>query len=347
MINNLKRIYDDYVSNNFINSDKKQLKILEYFEQIWNQNQKLNFLSKSKKIKGIYLHGPSGSGKTFLINLFINNILKSKKYHFNHFMINLHAFIDNHTKKNIALENYINIIAKKYKVVFIDELHIFNIVDALLVKKIFSNFKKNKVFVLVSSNFKPQDLYKNGLQRDDFIPFISYLEENFKIMQLNNHKDYRRQMLNQSKTYFTPINDQTYDEFKKLFNRFVDKGSIFIKKIQSKSRLIRLEKCTTNIAFCSFDELCKTNLGHTDYINLAKSFRLFFISKVPKFTESESDQCRRFISLIDMLYNEGCSVVILAAKPINRLCAINTLNKEFLRTASRLYEMTIINPSKK
>jgi Predicted ATPase len=95
MINNLKRIYDDYVSNNFINSDKKQLKILEHFEQIWNQNQKLNFLSKSKKIKGIYLHGPSGSGKTFLINLFINNILKSKKYHFNHFMINLHAFIDN------------------------------------------------------------------------------------------------------------------------------------------------------------------------------------------------------------------------------------------------------------
>ena len=317
MANNLKKIYDDYVSNNFINSDKKQLEILEQFEKIWKQNQKLNFLSKFKKINGIYLFGPVGNGKTFLINLFINNILNSKKYHFNHFMINLHAFINNHKKKETALENYINVISKKYKVIFIDELHIFNIVDALLVKKIFFYFKKNKVFILISSNFKPQDLYKNGLQRNDFIPFISYLEENFKIMHLSNQKDYRRQMLNQSKTYFTPINDQTYDEFKKLFNRFVDQGSIFIKKIQSKSRIIRLEKCTANITFCYFDELCKKNLGHEDYINIAKSFRLIFISKVPKFTELETDQCRRFISLIDMLYDEGCSVVILAAEPVN------------------------------
>ena len=153
-------------------------------------------------------------------------------------------------------------------------------------------------------------------------------------------------MLNQSKTYFTPINEKTSKEFKKLFERFVDKSQIHIRKIKTKSRDIRFEKCTANIAFCSFSELCATNLGHGDYHNIAKAFNLLFINNIPLFEDSISDQCRRFISLIDMLYEQECSVVILADKPINKLCQINILDKEFKRTASRLYEMTIIDTRK-
>ena len=156
-------------------------------------------------------------------------------------------------------------------------------------------------------------------------------------------KDYRRKMLNQSKTYFTPINNQTSKEFKNLFDKFVDKGEIHIKKVRTKSRDIRFEKCTSNIVFCSFLELCKNNLAHEDYLNIAKTFQLIFISKVPVFDNSISDQCRRFISLIDMLYDQQCTVVLLAEQPISKLCQIKNLNKEFERTASRLYEMTIIN----
>ena len=154
-------------------------------------------------------------------------------------------------------------------------------------------------------------------------------------------------MLNQSKTYFTPINEETNREFNKLFNRFVDKNQIHIQKIQTKSRIIRFEKCTSNIAYCQFKDLCLVNLAHDDYRNIASTFSLIFISSVPQFTPTESDQCRRFISLIDMLYDQQCSVVLLAEYPINELCKINNLTKEFERTTSRLYEMTIIGSAKK
>ena len=343
MNKDVKKIYKDFVSNNFITFDPKQLEAIKIFDNIFNKYKKINFFNYSDKSYGIYVYGSVGIGKTFIINLFIQNIKHSKKFHFNHFMINLHAFINNHNNKKNALEIFIRNLSKNYKILFIDEMHIFNIVDALLIKKIFLLFKKYKIFILISSNFEPNELYKDGLQRNDFIPFIEFIEKNFKILNLKDIRDYRRQMLNQSKTYFTPINKNSNYEFKKLFKKFVDEDEIHIKKIQSKSRIIRFEKCTSNIAFCSFKELCVANLAHEDYNNIAKTFSLIFISHIPKLTLNESDQCRRFISLIDMLYEQGCSVVILADQPINNLCDIKNLKKEFKRTISRLYEMTIIN----
>ena len=346
MKNNLIKIYNNFVDNNFIIYDQTQIETLKIIENTWQLSNKINFFTKSKKFNGIYVYGSVGIGKTFIINLFIQNTKESKKIHFNHLMINLHAFI-NSNKNQSSLEIYIKKIVKKFSIIFIDELHIFNIVDALLIKKIFILFKKYRIFILISSNFSPDELYKDGLQRNDFLPFIEFIETNFRIINLKQMKDYRRQMLNQSKTYFSPINTETTNEFVNLFNRFVDKGELHIKKIKSNSRIIRFDKSTANIVFCSFKELCDTNLAHQDYYKIAEVFSLIFIKNVPLFSNSNSDQCRRFISLIDMLYDQQCSVVILAEQPINKLCNITRLEKEFERTASRLYEMTIINPNKK
>ena len=346
MINGILKSYNDYVTNNFIKYDKKQVNLLKELNKTWVDSNRIQLFSKVKKYNGIYVYGSVGIGKTFLLNLFIKDIKDTQKIHFNHFMINLHTFINGNNKEN-GLEVYIKKFSKNSKILFIDELHIFNIVDALLIKKIFILFKKYKIFILTSSNFIPSDLYKNGLQRNDFLPFIKFLEDYFKIINLDDIRDYRREMLNQSKTYFTPINEETSFEFNKLFDRFVEKSQIHIKKVRTKSRDIRFEKCTSNIAFSSFKSLCDSNLAHEDYHNIAKTFKLIFISNVPFFDDSTSDQCRRFISLIDMLYVQKCSVVILAEKSINNLFYIKSLNKEFARTASRFYEMTIINSKKK
>ena len=181
------------------------------------------------------------------------------------------------------------------------------------------------------------------MQRNDFLPFIEYITEFFEVIHLDQTVDYRRLMLNQSKTYFTPVNNQTTIEFNKLFDRFVDIKNIYSRKIKTGSREIILEKCTNNIAYCSFNVLCNNNLGNEDYKNIAKEFNLIFIRNIPQFLESQSDQCRRFIGLIDMLYEQKRSVVILAEYPINQLCKIPKLLKEFERTSSRLYEMTIIS----
>ena len=214
-----------------------------------------------------------------------------------------------------------------------------------MIKKIFNILEENNIFVMTSSNFQPNDLYKNGLQRADFLPFIQHIKESYDVINVASEIDYRRLTLNQSKTYFTPINKDTEDEFNSLFNRLVDINNLTTKKIEIKSREIHFAKCSANVAYCTFDFICNANLAHDDYANIAKEFKLIFIEKIPKMTNDYSDQCRRFISLIDMLYENKCSVVILAENPISSLCQISNLSKEFERTASRLYEMTIIQSS--
>ena len=122
-------------------------------------------------------------------------------------------------------------------------------------------------------------------------------------------------------------------------------SSLISKTIKTNSRSFVIDRCSANVALCSFNLLCASNLAHEDYKNVAESFSLIFISGIPELTNDKIDQCRRFISLIDMLYNQNCSTVLLAQNPISSLCKIPSLSKEFKRTASRLYEMTIIQPS--
>jgi len=337
--------YNSFVENHFINKDSQQIEVLQKIYNTWSNNQQNNYFFKQKKTKGVYVYGSVGTGKTFLLNLFYQNTKVGKKIHFNHLMNEVHNTININQGRDKKLEDYVKQLSKKINVFFIDELHIFNIVDALIVKKLFILFDKYKIFVLVSSNFHPQNLYLDGLQRSDFIPFIDLILNSFELIQLNNSKDYRRLALNQLKTYFTPINNETKEEFNKLFERFVDRSLLDSQKVKTKSREIVFNNCSANVALCSFDSLCAVNLAHEDYKNIASRFSLLFIENIPKFTDEFADQCRRFISLIDMLYEQNCSTVLLAATPITSLCRINKLVKEFERTASRLYEMTIIKPS--
>ncbi|MDA9748800.1 cell division protein ZapE [Pelagibacteraceae bacterium] len=336
--------YNSFVENNFIKSNESQLDVLKKIETIWNNNNKTNLFSNSNKKNGIYLYGKVGTGKTFLLNLFYQNSKVGTKIHFNNLMIEIHRFTKDSSSKDEAIEDYIKNLGKKFKILFVDEMHIFNIVDALIIKKIFFFLSKYKIFLIISSNFYPDDLYKDGLQRNDFLPFIDLIKKNYEIINININTDYRRETLNQSKTYFTPINQETNNEFNKLFNRFVDNSHITSISVKSNSREIIFNKCSSNILMTDFDEICEDNLSHIDYNNIAKTFKLIFLNNVPEFKQEKKDSCRRFISLIDMLYENNCSIVILATKPINSLNNINTLAEEFKRTASRLYEMTIVKP---
>ena len=338
--------YNSFVENNFIKSNSIQVDVLKKINKIWDNNKKTNFFLGNKKKNGVYLYGKVGTGKTFLLNLFYQNSKVGKKIHFNNLMIKIHEVVKNSSNKDEAIENYIKDIGKKFKLLYIDEMHIFNIVDALIIKKIFFFLMKYKIFIIISSNFHPDELYKDGLQRNDFIPFIELIKNNCSIIDININTDYRRETLNQSKTYFTPINQETKEEFNKLFNRFVDESHLTSIKVITNSREIIFDKCSSNILMTDFNKICEDNLSHQDYINIAKTFKLIFLNNVPEFQTQKKDSCRRFISLIDMLYENNCSIVILASKPISSLNTIHSLSEEFTRTASRLYEMTIVQPSK-
>ena len=338
--------YNSFVENNFIKSNKLIIKILNKVNSIWKANKRNNLFSMNKKIAGVYLYGKVGTGKTFLLNLFYQNSKVGKKIHFNNLMIKIHDAVKNSSNKDEAIEEFIKDISRKFRLLYIDEMHIFNIVDALIIKKIFFFLSKYKIFSIISSNFHPDDLYKDGLQRNDFLPFIEFIKNKYEIINININTDYRRETLNQSKTYFTPINQETKNEFHKLFNRFVDEVHLTTIKVNSNSREIEFNKCSSNILMTNFNKICEENYSHQDYINISKKFKLIFLEDVPEFNEEKKDSCRRFISLIDMLYENNCSIIILAAKPISNLCNIKSFSEEFARTASRLYEMTIIKPTK-
>ena len=338
--------YNSFVENNFIKTSEAQLEVLNKLNSVWNKSKKNSLFVNPKKKDGVYLYGSVGTGKTFLLNLFYQNSKVGKKIHFNNLMIEIHDVVQRSSNKDKAIEEYIKNISKSFKILFIDEMHIFNIVDALIIKKIFFLLSRQKIFLIISSNFKPDDLYKDGLQRNDFIPFIELIKNNFETININHNTDYRRQTLNQSKTYFTPINNETQQEFEILFNKFVDNTHLTTITIKTKSREIVFNKCSSNILMTDFKKLCEENFSHQDYINISKNFNIIFLKNVPELNDQKKDSCRRFISLIDMLYENKCSIVILAAKPISTLNLIQSLNEEFKRTASRLYEMTIVQPTK-
>ena len=169
--------YNGFVSNNFIKKDINQTNLLNKISLVWDQYNKKNlFFSKNKKI-GIYVYGSVGTGKTFLLSLFSQYSKVGKKIHFNHLMNRIHDTINSNENKSKKLESFIKEFCKDIKILFIDELHIFNIVDALLIKKIFNILEENNIFVMTSSNFQPNDLYKDGLQREQFIPLIDLIEK--------------------------------------------------------------------------------------------------------------------------------------------------------------------------
>ena len=200
--------YKGFVSNNFIKKDINQIDLLNKISFAWDQYNKNNlFFSKKKKI-GVYVYGSVGTGKTFLLSLFSQYSKVGKKIHFNHFMNSIHEAINTNENKNKKLEIFIKEYCKAIRVLFIDELHIFNIVDALLIRKIFLLLEENNIFVMTSSNFKPGDLYKDGLQRSDFMSFIKHIMENYDVIGVDSETDYRRLTLNQSKTYL-PLSIET------------------------------------------------------------------------------------------------------------------------------------------
>ncbi len=148
--------YNSFVENNFIKSNETQIDVLKKINSVWNTNKKIKFFLGNKKKDGIYLYGKVGTGKTLLLNLFYQNSKVGKKIHFNNLMLKIHDVVKNSANKNEAIESFIKDLGQKYKLLYIDEMHIFNIVDALIIKKIFFFLKKYKIFIIISSNFSPR-----------------------------------------------------------------------------------------------------------------------------------------------------------------------------------------------
>ena len=344
----MKKIFLKYCSINKFQQNDKQIKTLDLIINFYKKNSVLknnflNLFSKSDKKLGFYLYGDVGVGKTMLINFFFNNLkIPKKRIHFNEFMISFHDFRHDYKlkEKNNSIEIFVKKLKKKANIIYLDEFQVTNIVDAMILGKLFETIFKENIKILITSNTKIENLYKDGLQRDQFLPFINIFK-NFCIEhELVIDKDYRKSGASTLERFFYPVNEKTSFKINQIFRQLTKKKINKPIQLKIKGRLFTINSFFEGFARFNFNDLCSVNLGAEDYLIIAEKCNFVTIDNVPNFNEDNAAQQQRFITLIDIFYEKKISIMISAHFNQENFTSSKMLNIPYKRTVSRLFELT-------
>ncbi|XP_060938138.1 AFG1 like ATPase a [Limanda limanda] len=298
------------------------------------------FFTKPKPPQGFYIFGDVGTGKTMVMDMFYSYVEteKKKRVHFHGFMLDVHKRI--HRLKQSMPKRKAGKMAKSYDpiapvaeeiseeacVLCFDEFQVTDIADAMIVKQLFENLFLNGVVVVATSNRPPEDLYKNGLQRVNFVPFIAVLQKYCETLRLDSGIDYRRRNRpSAGKLYFLSSEPDVEATLDKMFDELAFKQNDITRPrvMNILNRKVRLNKARGTIADCTFEELCDRPLGASDYLEISRLFDTLFIRHIPLLTLNKKTQARRLITLVDALYDHKVRVVILADHPLEDLFVLD------------------------
>ncbi len=296
---------------------------------------------QAKPVRGLYLWGDVGRGKTWLMNLFYEELAIKKKYriHFHHFMLDIHGKLGALKNQKDPLQKIAKNLAKKYKVLCIDEFIVTNITDAMILSELLHALFKYQVCLLATSNRVPDDLYLNGLQRERFLPAIELIKTHTEVFHLDGGIDHRTSLLEQSDVYCFPIVDNTHQQITQRMLELSITPVIKNKTLIILNREIKTISCSDEIVWFDFNNICTAPRAAQDYIELAQQFNTVIISNIPVMDEYDDDKARRFIYLIDELYDRNVKLIASAFAEPEKLYKGNMLEFAFHRTSSRLIEM--------
>ena len=314
------------------------MNLLEKF--LNNRETILSRLIKKKEKLCFYLYGEVGVGKTMLLNFAFDKLnIRKYRQHFNEFMINFHNF--RHEKKDSnTITAFVKELKKKYDLIYLDEFQVTNIVDAMILGKLFEVIFEEKIKIIITTNIKLHDLYKDGLQRDQFLPFISIIE-NFSLQkELQIKDDYRTKNNKNLQQIFFPLNEKTSFRINQKFREFTRNINKESKIVTTKGRNFVINNFYSGIARFKFKDLCDNNLGAEDYINISNICKHMFIEEIPNFNNENSNQQLRFITMIDILYEKKIRLTLSIDENLNNLSSSNKHSEVFKRTISRIFEMT-------
>ena len=298
--------------------------------------------------RGLYIFGPAGRGKSMLMDLFFEGAPSSKKrrVHFHEFMIELHDTIhawrqspDKPKDEVDPLPRIAHEIAGKSALLCFDEFHVTNIADAMMLGRLFEGFFDAGVVVVATSNFAPDDLYMNGLQRDRFLPFIDLLKQKLDVLELSSPTDYRQARLSRMQVYHTPLGDEADCALDLAFGELTDGARVGDEMLTVKGREIEVMRTARGVAYFYFEELCQRALGAEDYIAVGDRFHTVVLNGIPQMSPEMRNEAKRFMNLIDVLYEKKVNLVAAADTQPDGLHADGTHAFEFQRTVSRLMEM--------
>tara|TARA_A100001234_G_scaffold219857_1_gene231574 strand:+ start:102 stop:1160 length:1059 start_codon:yes stop_codon:yes gene_type:complete len=346
MLKNLEDKFNQYCNSKNFEINENQFLVIKKLQDYYKKNFKsyfLKFFSKDYFKKGFYLYGDVGVGKTMILNFFFDHIKEKKlRLHFNEFMLSFHDFV--HERKDQKEENVINLFVKDLKLkaslIYFDEFQVTNIVDAMILGRLFENIFKENIKVILTSNIKISELYMDGLQRDQFKPFIKIMEEKSIEHKLEIEDDYRKSKDNQKQRYFFPLNQETNFKINKFFRTITKDKKITPKILTVKGRSFKINNFYEGISRFNFKELCDQNLGAEDYLEIAKNSNFIVIENIPQFNDINSNQQLRFITLLDVIYDKKIPISVTANQSLDKFTSSKSLENEFKRTISRLYELT-------
>lgn len=292
--------------------------------------------------KGLYIQGEVGRGKTMLMDLFCAHagIEPKRRTHFHAFMQDIHARL--HEARRGAKDPLLtvaNAVAAEARLLCLDEMQIADIADAMIVGRLFDILLARGSVVVTTSNLKPADLYKDGLNRQLFLPFIKLMEEKLDVVTLDSPTDYRLGRVRGHETFIHPLGPDADRRLQQLWVKLTDTERGDATTLDVLGRKLAVPQAAHGAARFTFADLCEAPLGPPDYLALAQTFRTLFIEHIPLLTPRHRNPSKRFILLIDTLYDAHVRLVASAAAAPEALYSEGHHAQEFLRTISRLQEM--------
>ena len=343
--------YRSLVADRVIEADPAQARAAEQLESLaqqlrhWRRREGLSALLRGREPapKGRYIFGPVGRGKTMLMDLFFQatTFRPKRRLHFHEFMAEVHDRIGAARKAvpGDPIPHVAKGIAARSALLCFDELHVTDIADAMILGRLFRALFEAQVVVVATSNVAPGELYKNGLNRALFLPFIDLIGEHMALEQLLAAKDFRLDKLVGKPLYFTPADARAKAEMDRLWGEITGHHPGAPAHLEVKGRKVRVPLVSMGVARFSFAELCEAPLGANDFLHIAHAFHTVLIDAIPVLGMAPRDVTRRFVNLIDTLYdNRVCLIASAAAEP-QALYAAGDMRVLFDRTASRLIEM--------
>ena len=291
--------------------------------------------------RGVYLWGGVGRGKTWLMDLFFDSLgtTTRKRSHFHHLMRDVHGGLAAIKLRQEPLRFLARRMARRANLWCLDELHVNDIADAMILGRLFEELLHQGVSLVITSNVPPAGLYRDGLQRARLLPAIALLERQLDVIEVDGGHDYRLRQLKQAAIYLDSLDTLTPIRLETLFAQLAGTHADTSSQIEINGRVLNAHRRAGGVVWFSFATLCAGTRSATDYAELAHDFHTVFMTDVPLQAEQQDDAARRFISLVDEFYDRGVKLVISAAAPPPRLYQGSRLSFEYRRTASRLVEM--------
>jgi cell division protein ZapE len=292
-------------------------------------------------LTGLYLWGGVGRGKTWLMDLFFASLPFSerRRRHFHRFMHDVHDELKRLRQRRSPLDHIAATIARDTRVLCFDELFVSDIADAMILGGLFAGLLRRGVTLVATSNVPPGELYQDGLQRQRFLPVIALLEQHLEVLRVAGPTDYRLRQLTQAGTYLVAGAADGAARLEALFRQLGGADAQQGGTIQIEGRPIAVLRVGHGTVWCAFDALCAGPRSQNDYIEIAREFQAVFLSDVPVLDAEQEDEARRFVALVDELYDRNVKLLVSAAAAPAQLYRGTRVGALFARTASRLTEM--------